>query len=138
MAYTAVLWIEAAPPILERWRDGRSGPLRALATAALPALEKALPVVLALGLVLPMMHQSTLGSLFLVATTKLHPLWHTPLLPLLFLLTCVGMGYAAVMIEAGLSAQAFRRQLETPLLADLTGLMAAIAALLARHRSSPT
>jgi Ni/Fe-hydrogenase subunit HybB-like protein len=78
-----------------------------------------------------MMHQSTLGSLFLVATTKLHPLWHTPLLPLLFLLTCVGMGYAAVMIEAGLSAHAFRRQLETPLLADLTGLMAAIAALLA-------
>ncbi|HVI76063.1 MAG TPA: Ni/Fe-hydrogenase cytochrome b subunit [Anaeromyxobacteraceae bacterium] len=131
MAYTAVLWIEAAPPVLETYRDGRPGPLRVLASAALSGLEKALPVVLALGLVLPMMHQSTLGSLFLVATTKLHPLWHTPLLPLLFLLSCVGMGYAAVMVEAGLSAHAFRRQLETSLLADLTGLMAAIAALLA-------
>jgi Ni/Fe-hydrogenase subunit HybB-like protein len=130
MAYTAVLWLECAPPVLETWRDGRDGPLRSLARATLPAIEKALPVVLALGLVLPLMHQSTLGSLFLVATTKLHPLWHTPLLPLLFLLTCVGMGYAAVMVEAAFSANAFRRQLETPLLADLTGLMAALAALL--------
>jgi Ni/Fe-hydrogenase subunit HybB-like protein len=130
MAYTAVLWIETAPPILETWRDGRPGPLRTLARALLPVLEKILPVVLSLGLVLPMMHQSTLGSLFLVATTKLHPLWHTPLLPLLFLLTCVGMGYAAVMVESALSASAFRRQLETPILADLTGIMAALAAVM--------
>lgn len=129
MAYTAVLWIEASPPILETWRDGARGPLRRLATAVLPWLERALPVVLALGLVLPMMHQSTLGSLFLVAATKLHPLWHTPLLPLLFLLGCVGMGYAAVIAEAALSARAFRRPLEMPLLSELTGLMAALAAL---------
>ena len=128
MAYTAVLWIEAAPPVLETYRDGRPGPLRVLASAALSGLEKALPVVLALGLVLPMMHQSTLGSLFLVATTKLHPLWHTPLLPLLFLLSCVGMGYAAVMVEAGLSAHAFRRPLETRLLSRLGVFVAGVIA----------
>lgn len=127
MAYTAVLWIEASPPVLEAWRSGRPGPLRTLATAALPAIEKALPVVLALGVVLPMMHQSTLGSLFLVAPTKLHPLWYTPALPLLFLLTCVGMGYAAVVAEAVFSARAFGTPLETPILSDLTGVMAALS-----------
>src|SRR5919197_939968 len=75
MAYTAVLWIELSPPILERW--GESGPSawRGLARALLGIVEKLLPIVLALGLVLPMMRQSSLGSLFLVAVTKLHRLW---------------------------------------------------------------
>ncbi len=131
MAYTAVLWVEVAPPILRTWRDSGPGPLRALARAALPVLEKLLPLILALGVVLPMMHQSTLGSLMLVAVTKLHGLWHTPLLPLLFLLTCVGMGYAAVIVEAALSSQALRHPLATPVLAELTGIMAALSALYA-------
>jgi Ni/Fe-hydrogenase subunit HybB-like protein len=131
MAYTALLWVEAAPPILETWRDSGPGPLRALARAALPVLEKGLPVILALGVVLPMMHQSTLGSLMLVAVTKLHGLWHTPLLPLLFLLTCVGMGYAAVIVEAALSSHTLRHPLATPVLAELTGIMAGLSALYA-------
>jgi Ni/Fe-hydrogenase subunit HybB-like protein len=127
MAYTAVLWIEVSPPILERWRAGGATPLARLAGALLPVVEKILPVVLALGLVLPMMHQSTLGSLFLVAVTKLHKLWHTPLLPLLFLFTCVGMGYAAVVAESVFSSRAFRRPYETRMLGALTGIMAVIS-----------
>jgi len=124
MAYTAVLWIEVSPPILEAWRDRGPRELRAFAGRALGAVETLLPVVLALGLVLPVMHQSSLGSLLLVAVTKLHPLWHTPLLPLLFLLTCVGMGYAAVVAEAAFSSRAFRRPVETEMIADLSGVMA--------------
>ena len=65
-----------------------------------------------------------------MATTKLHPLWHTPLLPLLFLLSCVGMGYAAVMVESGFSAHAFRRPLDTPIISDLTGIMAVLSGLM--------
>lgn len=126
MAYTLVLWLELSPPILERWRAS-PGRLQGLAAAALPRVERALPVVLALGLVLPLMHQSSLGSLFLVAVTKLHVLWHTPLLPLFFLLTCLGMGYAAVVIESVLSSVAFRRPIETRLLAGLTGIMSAVS-----------
>jgi Ni/Fe-hydrogenase subunit HybB-like protein len=128
MAYTAVLWIEVSPPFLERWRDAGPTSLRGVCGSLLRLVEKALPVVLALGLVLPMMHQSTLGSLFLVAVTKLHKLWHTPLLPLLFLLTCLGMGYAAVVAEAVFSASAFKRPVETTMLAGLTGIMAVVAA----------
>jgi Ni/Fe-hydrogenase subunit HybB-like protein len=134
MAYTAVLWIEVSPPILERWSRGGDGALPRAAGALLRVVERILPVVLALGLVLPMMHQSTLGSLLLVAVTKLHGLWHTPLLPLLFLLTCVGMGYAAIVAEAVFSATAFRTPLETRMLAQLTGIMAVIAAAYATIR----
>jgi len=46
------------------------------------------------------MHQSSLGSLMLIMTSKLHKLWHTPLLPFLFLATAVLMGYAAVIFES--------------------------------------
>jgi Ni/Fe-hydrogenase subunit HybB-like protein len=128
MAYTAVLWIEVSPPILETWRREGPGPLKGLASAVLPVLEKILPVVVAVGVVLPMMHQSTLGSLFLVSVTKLHKLWHTPLLPLFFLITCVGMGYAAVVLESVFSAWAFKRRLETSMLSDLAGIMSVLAA----------
>jgi Ni/Fe-hydrogenase subunit HybB-like protein len=134
MAYTAVLWVEVSPPILETGRARGPGPLRTLARAVLPLLEKVFPVILALGVVLPMMHQSTLGSLFLVAVTKLHKLWHTPLLPLLFLLSCVGMGYSAVVAEAVFSARAFRRPIETSMLAGLSGIMAVLAAAYATIR----
>ena len=39
------------------------------------------------------MHQSSLGSMLLIAATKLHPLWHTRFLPLLFLINCIYIGY---------------------------------------------
>jgi Ni/Fe-hydrogenase subunit HybB-like protein len=128
MAYTAVLWIEVSPPILQTLRDKGPNAIRGLAGSLLAIVERVLPVVLALGLVLPMMHQSSLGSLYLVAVTKLHPLWHTPLLPLLFLLTCVGMGYAAVIAESVFSARAFRRPLEAEMLSSLSGIMAFLSA----------
>jgi Ni/Fe-hydrogenase subunit HybB-like protein len=44
------------------------------------------------------MHQSSLGGLYLIAESKVHPLWHTALLPLLFLLSCVSMGYGAMVV----------------------------------------
>jgi Ni/Fe-hydrogenase subunit HybB-like protein len=67
------------------------------------------------------MHQSSLGSLMLLAGSRLHPLWHTPLLPLLFLVSCVGMGYAVVTVESTLSARAFRLPSETKMLRGLAG-----------------
>jgi len=127
MAYTAVLYVEISPAFLERWKE-EPGPLQGLARKALPLVEKAFPFILGLGVVLPAMHQSTLGSLFLVSVTKLHKLWHTPFLPALFLISCVGMGYAAVVVESVFSARAFRRPLETRMLADLAGIMAGITA----------
>ena len=119
MAYTGVLFLEISPALLERWAGEGRADRAALAKAWLPRIERALPFVVAVGLVLPTMHQSGLGSLLLVARTKLDPLWHTALLPLLFLLTALAMGYAVVTFESIFSSAAFRRPLETKLLSRL-------------------
>jgi Ni/Fe-hydrogenase subunit HybB-like protein/Fe-S-cluster-containing dehydrogenase component len=119
MLYTGVLWIELSPAFLERWRrSGRLG-LRRFAVAATPKIEKAMPYVIAVGLLLPTMHQSSLGSLMLLSGEKLHVLWRTPMLPLLFLVSVLGMGYAAVTLEATISSKVFRRPSETPMLRAL-------------------
>ncbi|MFP4624414.1 MAG: hydrogenase 2 operon protein HybA [Gemmatimonadota bacterium] len=119
MLYTMVLWIELSPAFLEKWEESGTGRLRRLAVWLSPKMEKAMPWLIALGLLLPTMHQSSLGSLMLIAGHKLHVLWNTPLLPLLFLVSVVGMGYAAVALECCLSAKAFRRPQETPMLRAL-------------------
>jgi Ni/Fe-hydrogenase subunit HybB-like protein len=125
-AYTGVLAVELLPALLEKWAaDGR--PDRAAAAKAwLPRVERALPFIVALGLVLPTMHQSSLGSLLLVAWTKVNPLWHTGLLPMLFLLTAVSMGYAIIYFESIFSAAAFGRSPETKMLSRIGVFVAGI------------
>ncbi len=59
----------------------------------------------------------------LLADSRLHPLWNTRLLPLMFLLSCVSMGFAVVVFESAFSSVAFKRRPETSMLA---GLAAAI------------
>jgi Ni/Fe-hydrogenase subunit HybB-like protein len=120
MAYTVVLWIELSPAFLERWSESKQPWLSRLSRNAKPKLEKALLPLIALGMLLPTMHQSSLGSLWLIAGQKIHPLWQTPLLPLLFLVSCIVMGYAAVVIESGISTHALRRPPETKMLAALS------------------
>ena len=119
MCYMFVLWIELFPAFLEQAQ--RVGPpkIRALAGRLLPKVNQALLWVIALGILLPTMHQSSLGSLMLIAGPRLHPLWNTGWLPLLFLLSCIGMGYAAVVFEGALSAWMFKREPERKMLAGL-------------------
>ncbi|HEX6558267.1 MAG TPA: Ni/Fe-hydrogenase cytochrome b subunit [Longimicrobiales bacterium] len=134
MLYTMVLWIEVSPALLEGWQESRYERLRKIASTLAPKLEKALPYFIALGLLLPTMHQSSLGSLMLMAGHKLHPLWHTPLLPLLFLISCVAMGYAAVTLECCISSWAFKRPKETPMLRALAVPIATVLLLYATLR----
>jgi Ni/Fe-hydrogenase subunit HybB-like protein len=126
MAYTAVLFLELSPALLQKAADSGRPDRVALARTWLPRVERALPFVIAVGLVLPTMHQSSLGSLLLVARTKVHGLWHTGLLPLLFLLTAVAMGYAIIYFESIFSSVAFGRPLETRLLGRLGTAVAAV------------
>ncbi len=128
MAYTVVLWIELAPAFLERARTARNEGLRSFAQKTLPPLEKAMPLLVALGLLLPTMHQSSLGSLMMLSGLKLHPLWQTPLLPLLFLVSCICMGYGVVVLESSLSTHFFGLPRETRLLAQLARVVAPIQA----------
>src|SRR5678816_1715756 len=71
------------------------------------------------GILLPTMHQSSLGALMLIAGPRLHPLWNSGWLPLLFLLSCIGMGYAAVVFEALLSSWMFKTRPEREMLSGI-------------------
>jgi Ni/Fe-hydrogenase subunit HybB-like protein len=126
MAYCAVLWIEVFPAVLETW-SGRDGRLGAFADRLRPWIGRLFPFVVATAIVLPFMHQSSLGSLFLVAPTKVHPLWHTAWLPALFLLSCLAMGAGAVIAVDTLTALLWRRERDRSLDATLGLVMAAFA-----------
>jgi Ni/Fe-hydrogenase subunit HybB-like protein len=129
MAYIVVLQVELAPVYLEQARESRIPRLRALAERALPWFGKAMPWIVALGLLLPTMHQSSLGSLMMLAGPRVHGLWWTPWLPFLFLVSCMTMGYAAVVFESTLSARLFGRPQETRMLGSLSGVIAITVAL---------
>lgn len=110
MAYTAILWIEFSPAFLERFGFKN---LR-------QKLSKVLFIIIAIGVLLPTMHQSSLGTLAVVFGHQVSPLWQTQLLPLLFLLSAVLMGYAIVPFEGILATLGFKRPSETPLLGKLS------------------
>jgi Ni/Fe-hydrogenase subunit HybB-like protein len=129
MAYTLVLWLELAPAFLARGTRSSNQRIRAFSTAVQPWLKRGLAFIIAIGILLPTMHQSSLGSLMLLAGPRLHPLWNTPLLPLLFLVSCIGMGYAAVVMESTISARALRRPPERRMLAGLGFVMIPVQAL---------
>jgi Ni/Fe-hydrogenase subunit HybB-like protein len=77
-------------------------------------------VFIILGVVLSCMHQSSLGTLMAIATTKLHPLWHTPVLPLLFLLSAFLVGPSMVIFESMIAARSFKLKPEMDVLSRLS------------------
>ena len=113
-AYVLVLWIEFTPAFLEKLGFDN----------AKASLEKIMFIFIALGILLPTMHQSSLGTMMVVAGSKLSPLWWTGLLPLLFLISCIFMGYAIVIFESSVTAQRFKLPDETHLLGKVSGVMA--------------
>ncbi|ABS27705.1 NrfD/PsrC family molybdoenzyme membrane anchor subunit [Anaeromyxobacter sp. Fw109-5] len=126
IAYCAVLWLEVLPALLERWRDA-PGARGRLAARVLPRTQEMLPFLLALAIVLPFMHQSSLGALFLFAPTKLHPLWYTGWLPALFLLSCLSMGFGAVIVVDTLTHLAWGRRRDVRLCSSLALVMAGLS-----------
>ena len=111
--YIIVMWIEFSPTFLEQM--GR--------VEARKKVGKAMFFLVALGTVLPMMHQSSLGTLLVVMGVQIHPLWQTPVLPLLYLLTAITMGYAVVLFESCLTSSAYRRRIEASMLTPLAKVM---------------
>ena len=124
MAYTIVVWIELAPAFLQRAETSGIAKLQQFATRGLSKFTRALTWIIALALLLPTMHQSSLGSLMLLAGPRLHPLWNTPILPLLFLVCCIFMGFGAVVVESSLVSRMLGRKPETEMLSRLAGVTA--------------
>ncbi len=110
MLYLTVLALEFAPVPLESSRFHRL--TKALKSATLP--------LVILGIMLSTLHQSSLGTLFLIAPARVHPLWYTPILPVLFLITAVGLGMGMVIVESKVTAWLYRRKAEDEILNNLT------------------
>ncbi|MDD5393073.1 MAG: Ni/Fe-hydrogenase cytochrome b subunit [Thiothrix sp.] len=118
LTYILVLVIEFSPAVLEHFG----------AKKLLAVLNKMLFFFIAIGVLLPTMHQSSLGSLLIAMGYKVNPLWQTwQLQPLLALLTALCMGFSIVVFEGSFATAGLRRPSETPL---LKGLGMAIVGLL--------
>lgn len=127
--YLHVLYIEFLPVVVERYkgRVALPGALRALNSAvegllalADRVLNKVMWVFIIAGVVLSCMHQSGLGSLLLIAPTKVHPLWYTPILPLLFLTSAIAAGYPMVVFETTVATSSMKLEDEMNLLSPLS------------------
>lgn len=109
MLYSAVLALEFSPMVFEKLNLTRPKRILGMITV---------PLVIA-GVILSSLHQSSLGSLYLLVPGKLYPLWYSANLPYLFFISAVAVGPAMVTIESYYSARAFRRQIELPILSSL-------------------
>ncbi|MBD3224122.1 MAG: Ni/Fe-hydrogenase cytochrome b subunit [Caldithrix sp.] len=109
--YVVVLWIEFSPAIFEGLRNEKT----------MRIINRFMFFFIALGVLLPTLHQSSLGSLMIVAGEKLSPLFQTLFLPLLFLITAISLGYAMVIFESIFASVNLKRPLETPLLSKISG-----------------
>jgi len=116
MLYSTVLALEVSGMAFEKLKWRRAA-----------AVQKAftVPLVVA-GVVLSTLHQSSLGTVYLIVPGKLHALWYTPLLPVLFWVSSIGVGLAMVIIESRLSARAFGQHLEMRLLSDVGRILVAV------------
>jgi Ni/Fe-hydrogenase subunit HybB-like protein len=134
IVYVSVLWIEILPAVL----DGAAAsehPVRSAWGKRWGArLAKAMPYVIALAMLLPTMHQSSLGGLMVVAGPKLHPLWHTRLLPLLALVSCMCMGLGAVVVLTHAMKHAWNAKHDHELLVDMSKVNGGLLVLFALIR----
>jgi Ni/Fe-hydrogenase subunit HybB-like protein len=124
-AYVMIaLDFENLAPLLERLEDEHLPKLvRDIAGYAKRFVKAIYPYGVALALALPTMHQSSLGSLMLFAGSRLHPLWQTPLLPLLYVLMAFIMGTAFVELVLMASCVVWRRPIDRTVLASLTNIV---------------
>jgi Ni/Fe-hydrogenase subunit HybB-like protein len=109
MTYTAVLALEFSPAVFEKlnWNV----PLRVIRAIQIP-------LVIA-GIALSTLHQSSLGSMLMLMPYTVHPLWYSPILPILFFVSAVAVGPAMVIFESTLSSKAFSHKLDISILSGL-------------------
>ncbi len=114
MLYTTVLALEFSPMVFQKLRLEK--PQKILKSITIPLVVA--------GVILSTLHQSSLGSLYLIVPEKLYPIWYSSNLPYLFFLSAVAVGPAMVTIESYLSSRAFKREIEIHILSKLAKVTA--------------
>ncbi|NWJ40901.1 MAG: Ni/Fe-hydrogenase cytochrome b subunit [Geothrix sp.] len=114
MLYTTVLSLEFAPIILEKFHI--HSPIKWIHAVSLPFMI--------FGVLLSTLHQSSFGSLYLIVPNRLHALWYTPLLPVLFFISCIASGLSMIVLESIIFSRDGRPFLPTRLRANLAKAIA--------------
>ncbi|MDI6766145.1 MAG: Ni/Fe-hydrogenase cytochrome b subunit [Bacteroidota bacterium] len=131
--YMTVLYIEFLPVVTERFigkvnLPGLLSGLNKLVDKILRLLDhglsKTMFVFIIAGVVLSTLHQSSLGTLMVIAGPKMHPLWQTPVLPLLFLLSAVSVGFPMVIFESLIVSRSLKLKPEMHILSRLGSMIA--------------
>ena len=119
MLYTTVLALEFSPIVFERlgWKK------------ALTAVRSLMVVFVILGVILSTLHQSSLGTLYMIMPNKLHPFWYSPLLPVFFFISAIAVGLAMMIFESSMSAKYFGRQIELHILRDMGRVLVVVLAI---------
>jgi len=128
IVYLTVLYIEFLPIVAERF-IGRVHLPRPLSIfnrivdswlrVCQQYLKRFISLFIIAGVVLSCLHQSSLGTLMVIAPTKIHPLWYTPISPLLFLLSAIAVGFPMVIFESILSSRSFKLAPEKKVLSSI-------------------
>lgn len=133
MIYLTVLYIEFLPIVTERFigkvnlpgfLSGLNKPVDKLLRALDRGLSKTMFIFIIAGVVLSTLHQSSLGTLMIIAGPKMHPLWQTPVLPLLFLLSAISVGFPMVIFESMIASRSFGLKPEMHILSRLGSMIA--------------
>ncbi len=132
MIYLTVLYIEFLPIVTERFMnrvnlpgllEKFNKPVDRLLKYLDDRLSKTMFIFIIAGVVLSTLHQSSLGTLMVIAGPKMHPLWQTPILPLLFLLSAIAVGFPMIIFESLIASRSFKMEPETHLLAGLGNMI---------------
>lgn len=132
MIYLTVLYIEFLPIVTERFMnrvnlpgmlEKLNKPVDRMLKYLDDRLNKTMFIFIIAGVVLSTLHQSSLGTLMIIAGPKMHPLWQTPILPLLFLLSAIAVGFPMIIFESLIASRSFKMEPETHLLAGLGNMV---------------
>jgi Ni/Fe-hydrogenase subunit HybB-like protein len=121
MLYTTVLALEFSPVILEKFK----------LTKTIKIIKRISIPLIILGVLLSTLHQSSLGSLYLIVPDKMYPLWYSAYMPVFFYISAIAAGCAMIIFESFLSSRAFKRGLEMNLLNEIARICAVMLAVYA-------
>jgi len=129
MFYLTVLYIEFMPILAEQYRGKVNlpgflakfnKPTESILSFVEEKIEKVIWIFIILGVVLSHMHQSSLGTLMLIAPTKMHQLWYSPLMPLMFLISAYAVAFPMVIFETTMATKSLQLHDEMEYLTPLS------------------
>lgn len=107
--YTSTLATESSPMVFEKLGWNRT----------LNKVNRLMVGIVLFGVLLSLLHQSSLGAVYLIAPGKLSPIWYSKYIPYMFLVSAIMMGLSMVSFETILTGKVWNHE---PPMEVLSGL----------------